>query len=100
MSFSSNDNNSIITNENFEEYFVLYIDNELSPEERCAVENYLLQYPELQIEMNLLLASKLPVEEINLTNKEVLFAESMRVNGLDESLLLYIDNELNIEESK
>ncbi len=100
MSFNSKDNNSIITQENFEEYFLLYIDNELTADERVAVERYLVQHPELQTDMNLLMASKLPMEEINLTNKEVLLAESMRLNALDESLLLYIDGELNKEETK
>jgi len=100
MSFNSNNYNTIITLENYEEYFLLLVDNELTKEENLAVGAFIAAHPHLQAEMDLLLSLRLPADEGGFLNKEMLLAESMRVNLIDESLLLYIDNELNKEDSK
>lgn len=94
MSFNTNDNTPVISRSNYEEYFLLYVDNELSAEEKAAVENFLLAHPDLQAEMDILLSTKLPVENFSLIDKESLMSDSMALNTIDESLLLYIDNEL------
>ncbi|HVG15955.1 MAG TPA: hypothetical protein VM935_13370 [Chitinophagaceae bacterium] len=100
MSFNSDHNNSFINRENYEEYFLLLVDNELTKEEVVAVEAFLAAHPDLQPEMDLLLSLKLPAEEAGFLDKEMLLAENMRENGIEESLLLYIDNELDKEDSK
>src|SRR5690349_2134056 len=96
MSFNPNDNNlHPISRNNYEEHFLLYADNELSAAEKAAVEEFAKAHPDLQQELDLLLQTKLPVENFSLENKEALFADSMKLNSIDENLLLYIDNELN-----
>jgi anti-sigma factor RsiW len=101
MSFNPNDNNlHPISRTNYEEYFLLYADEELSPVEKTAVEEFLKEHPDLQHELDLFLQTKLPVENFSLENKEALLAGSMKLNSVDENLLLYIDNELNEAEKK
>ncbi len=101
MSFNPNDNNlSSISRNNYEEYFLLYADNELNAEERLALEQFLLAHPDLQPELDLLLSTKLPLELMSMENKESLLAHAMKLNTVDEALLLYIDNELTQTEKK
>ena len=96
MSFNPNDNAPFnLSRNNYEEYFLLYADNELSQEERLLVEQFVLVHPDLKQELDLLLGTKLPLEDISLENKENLLAESMKLNAIDEDLLLYLDDELN-----
>jgi hypothetical protein len=101
MSFNPNDNNlHSISLANYEEYFLLYADNELTTAERDSVHNFILAHPQLQQELDLILQTKLPAEEITLENKETLLAHNMRSIAVDETLLLYIDNELNEGEKR
>ncbi len=58
---------------NFQEYFLLYVDNELSSLEREAVETFVLQNPHLQDEFTTLKETVLPEENIIFTNKESLY---------------------------
>lgn len=99
MSFNPNDNNNMIHLGNYEEYFILYLDNELTDAEMQQVDAFLLVNPDLQAEFEILASTKLPAEDFSF-NKEDLFAENMRVNAIDEDLLLYIDNELPAEKAK
>jgi hypothetical protein len=101
MSFNPNDNNlHPISRTNYEEHFLLYADNELSPVEKAAVLEFVKAHPDLQQELDLLLQTKLPIENFSLENKEALFANSMKLNSIDENLLLYIDDELSENEKK
>ena len=101
MSFNPNNNNlQPISRTNYEEHFLLYADDELSPAEKNAVEEFVRAHPDLQQELHLLLQTKLPVENFSLANKDTLFADSMKSNSVDENLLLYIDNELSESEKK
>ncbi|HEU4633880.1 MAG TPA: hypothetical protein VFS22_07845 [Flavisolibacter sp.] len=95
MLFNSND----INLGNYEEFFILYMDNELTDEQRKMVEEFLLVNPDLQAELEILRSTKLPAEGFAF-NKESLFADSMKLNAVDEDLLLYIDNELDAERKK
>lgn len=96
MSFNTHDNKaSLISPNNYEEYFLLYVDNELNAEERMAVENFLVAHPDLQAEMDIFLSTKLPAENNRLEGKESLMAHSMSFHTIDQSLLLYIDGELD-----
>lgn len=99
MSFNTNDTNTTINLGNYEEYFILYMDNELNTEQVKMVEAFLLLHPDLQAELELLLSTKLPAEDFSM-NKEALLAASMKMSAIDEELLLYIDNELPVEKKK
>ncbi len=99
MSFNPNDNNlNSISRNNYEEHFLLYADNELSADEKAVVEEFVNAHPDLQQELDLFLMTKLPIEIITLEGKETLLADSMKLNSIDEELLLYIDNELADEQ--
>ena len=99
MSFNPNDKNNMIHLGNYEEYFILYLDNELTDAEMQQVDAFLLQNPDLQAEFEILASTKLPAEDFSF-NKEDLFAENMKVNAIDEDLLLYIDGELPAEKAR
>ncbi|WP_153798393.1 anti-sigma factor family protein [Foetidibacter luteolus] len=58
---------------NYEEYFLLYIDNELSADERKDVEKFVLQHPQLQQEFTLLQQTTLPPETVEFKQKDVLY---------------------------
>ena len=85
---------------NYEEWFVLYMDEELTADQKAAVEAFVLQHPHLQQELDLLLGTKLPTEPVTFTAKEALLSGAMKLNTVDEALLLYIDNELPAAEKK
>lgn len=95
----SNENNMINLG-NYEEYFILYMDNELSADDKLMVENFIAQHPHLAEELELLMSTKLPFDEVSFGNKEELLSSSMKVNTVDEALLLYIDNELPSADKK
>ena len=86
--------NSMINLSNYEEYFVLYVDNELTAEQRQMVENFIAVHPLLAEELEILMNTKLPVDDVTFSGKEELFSSAMKLNVVDESLLLYIDDEL------
>lgn len=94
-----------ITRHNYEEYFILYMDNELAAEERRMVEDFVLLHPDLKEELDILLHYKLePDTSVTFQNKEDL----MKVNGetpvaltnYQEWLLLYTDNELSLQQKE
>ena len=93
MSFNSNDTNPVIHLGNYEEFFILYMDQELNEEQIKLVDAFLLAHPDLQAEFEMLLSTKLPSEDC-LISKESLFADSMKLSAVDDELLLYLDNEL------
>src|SRR5687767_7197180 len=82
-----------IDRNNYEEYFILYWDNELPEDQKRQVEQFVNQTPDLQEEFNLLGQSHFtPDETISLANKEFLFKEE--IPATRELLLSYMDNEL------
>lgn len=88
-----------ITRANYEAYFLLYVDGELTPAQSDAVEAFAALHPDLQEELDLLLTTRLNAETVCFS-KESLMADSMKQNVIDESLLLYIDDELKGEAKK
>ena len=78
---------------NYEEFFVLYIDNELSDAEMKKVDDFLAAHPDLQAEFEILAGTRLPMEEFTFDKSE-LMADKMKLGTIDEDLLLYIDQEL------
>ena len=97
MSFKDNDNKYFITPENYEEFFILYMDGELSKEQMAEVDKFVNTHPHLKIELQILLSTKLPPEEMSI-NKEELFSSSMNKAYEEEQLLSFMDNELTPEE--
>ncbi len=89
-----------INRHNYEEFFILYLDNELGSDDRRMVEAFVLQHPDLKEELDLMLQYKFsPDPEIIFPGKE----ELIRVNGetpvtltnYEEWLVLYVDDELS-----
>ena len=88
-----------IDRHNYEEFFLLYVDNELSAAERKAVDVFVQQNPDLHKELLMLQQSILPGDKIVFENKyELLKAGSFA--ELQEKLLLFADDELPVNERK
>ncbi len=62
-----------INTTNYEEYFLLYIDNELSTEQKTAVENFIEANPRYQKEFELLKQTFLTPEHIEFEDKVLLY---------------------------
>jgi anti-sigma factor RsiW len=87
-----------IDRHNYEEFFILYLDNELSADERSRVEDFAAANPDLKEELDMLLQSKLvPDTDIIFNRKEELLkhADGIGSHNYTEWLLLYTDNELD-----
>lgn len=96
-----------VNRDNYEAYFVMYVDDELNAAERNAVEQFILQNPDLEEEMVMLQQSVLlPNNDIVFEPKEVLYkgaAEPLPINeqNCEEYFVLYGDDELtNAEKEK
>jgi hypothetical protein len=88
---------NLITRHNYEEYFILYMDNELSAADKQMVELFAAQNPDLKDELDLLMQSKLvPDTNVVFEGKEMLMKDeaSSPISGITEKLLLHLDNEL------
>ena len=89
----------MITRDNYEEYFLLYGDNELSPAERLSVEEFVTSNPDLREEWELLMNCKLDAEpSIGFGDKSSLLkmtGDTDDAANYQEYLLSYIDNELD-----
>lgn len=89
-----------INRHNYEEFFLLYVDNELTAGQRKIVEAFVATNPDLQEEFELMQQAtftddvKLDQSFINLLLKPV--AEESTIS--EEQLLLYIDDELRADE--
>jgi hypothetical protein len=97
---SSKGNHINISRENYEEYFLLYIDNELSVDERKAVDAFVLLHPDLREELDLLEGTRLDADLLSFPEKDALLSHRLGAETIDESLLLYIDNELDNNNKK
>ena len=90
-----------INRNNYETIFLLYVDGELSAEQRKTVELFVKENPDLQAELDILMQTKLPVDEIYFNNKEALLKNnysSIQADNYEEQFLLYVDNELSLNE--
>ncbi|MCW3112648.1 MAG: hypothetical protein JWR18_1044 [Segetibacter sp.] len=92
----------IINRHNYEELFLLYVDNELNKAEKEAVEQFVQQNPDLAEEMEMLKQAVLPGENIEFEQKEVLYnkPEGIALNNYEEYFLLAVDNELTQTENE
>ncbi|MDX2045831.1 MAG: hypothetical protein SFU87_03545 [Chitinophagaceae bacterium] len=97
-------NGGAISRNNYEEFFLLYIDNELPAEEKQAVEEFINKHPDLEEELALLKDTMLnPDESIRFETKELLLKEEaalVNTNNYEEYFLLYVDGELNEQRRK
>lgn len=87
-----------INQHNYEEFFLLYVDGELSATDKQAVERFVQENPDLAVELDMLQQSQLPVEDWNFGNKSQLYRSgSAEINSSNcqEQFLLYVDNELD-----
>jgi hypothetical protein len=95
-----------IDRHNYEEYFILYMDNELGSEERRQVEAFVQLHPDLQEELDMLLQAKLvPDQHVVFSNKEELMMFNggpsfINENNYEAWLVLYTDNELDEEQKR
>lgn len=88
---------------NYEEYFILYMDNELKTEDRLQVEDFVQKHPDLKEELEMLLQYKMePDTSIVFSDKNELmihdYIPNLTENNYKQWLTLYIDNELNSEQ--
>ena len=91
----------IINRHNYEEYFLLYTDNELDAAEKKAVEEFVQQHPDLKIELEMLQQTTLHAEPIVFHSKDVLLKNSSSLvneTNYEEYFVLYGDDELDNEQ--
>ncbi|MES1216938.1 MAG: hypothetical protein ABUT20_15590 [Bacteroidota bacterium] len=92
-----------IDRHNYEEYFILYMDNELGQDERREVEDFVQKHPDLKEELELLLQYKMvPDASIVFAEKEELMmpfiTPAISLDNYEEWLVLYMDNELTTKQ--
>jgi hypothetical protein len=92
----------IINRHNYEEFFLLYVDNELNTEDRAAVEAFLKQNADLAEELEMLMQAILPGDNIQFESKELLYKkeEGISLDNYEEYFLLAVDGELNQRENE
>lgn len=95
-----------INRNNYEEFFLMYVDHELSAAERKFVDGFLSENPDLQEELSLLQQAKLMADPaIVFDNKEWLLSQPegsklINLTNYEEYFLLYADNELEDREKR
>jgi len=72
-------NNSFINLNNYEQWLIMYVDDELNAQERLAVEKFARAHPHVQEEVTIFLQTKLQPEEIVFPNKEILYKRETTV---------------------
>ena len=87
-----------INRNNYEEYFLLYIDNELSLAEKNMVDEFVAAHPDLQEELVMLQQSVIKPADIEFDGKEDLLKPEPVDAATEEKLLLLLDNELRGKE--
>jgi anti-sigma factor RsiW len=85
-----------INRETYEEFFLLYADDELSADERQEVEAFVEANPDLKAELELFLSLRLePDLSIRMENKNRLLKTTEQSHeGIEEQMLLHLDGEL------
>ena len=88
-----------INRHNYEEYFILYMDNELGSDERRQVEDFIQKHPDLKEELDVLLQYKMVADtSIIFDGKEELMIHNgyspISIANYEEWLTIYVDNEL------
>ena len=94
-----------INHHNYEEFFILYMDNELSAEDRRSVELFVQENADLKEELDILLQSRMvPDEKLVFEEKDSLLKSgglsSIGAHNYEEWFLYYADNELTPAQRK
>ncbi len=93
-----------INRQNYEEYFLMYIDDELSIHQRMEVEWFVQQNPDLGHELSLLQQACLHAEDdIKFEDKQSLLdlaSKGINASNYEEYMLSYVDNELDDADKK
>jgi hypothetical protein len=84
----------LINRNNYESFFLLYVDGELCAAEMKLVEDFAAENEDLKAELEILKATVLPIDEILFEEKGELYKPIPIDSILHEKLLLKIDNEL------
>ncbi|MEO6070556.1 MAG: hypothetical protein ABIN57_11260 [Chitinophagaceae bacterium] len=101
MSFNNNDKKPLdITPDNYEEYLLLYVDEELTTEEKLVVANFIALHPHIKEELEILLSTRLSNDPISFDGKESLLSNHMKMTSVTEDLLLFMDDELTGKEKE
>jgi len=96
-----------IDRHNYEECFLLYIDNELNVDQKKQVELFVQENPDLEEELVMLKQSRLiPDDSVVFDKKHLLMKEEnasanhsfIDLNNYEQWLIMYVDDELNEEE--
>src|SRR5688572_8237775 len=94
-----------INRNNYEEYFLLYADKELSADEKSMVEMFVQQNPDLEEEFVMLQQSVVKPDNTITLDKSSLFKKEagqqeqyIDQSNYEEKFLLYTDNELSLPE--
>lgn len=69
----------IINRDNYEEFFLLYIDKELDTDGKAAVERFVNQNPDLGKELEMLLQSTLIDDNFQFPDKELLYKKERSI---------------------
>lgn len=91
----------LINQNNYEQFFLLYVDQELNPALRVAVEAFVEQHPELKEELELLKETILdpdeaiPFEQLNLLKKP---HEFIHEGNVEAYIIKWQDQELDVQE--
>ena len=89
----------MITRDNYEEFFLLYTDNELSAAERQEVERFVSHHPDLREEWETLRQCKLsPEQHIGFPDKQALHKTEAGEHIYTDYFLSYIDGELDAKD--
>jgi len=83
-----------INQHNYEHYFLMYIDNELSGEERAAVNDFIMQFPNYANKLETLQQLKISPATLIYENKFSLY----KLSEQDEQCIAYLENEMTNEE--
>jgi hypothetical protein len=92
---------------NYESWFILYMDDELDPSQKREVEDFIRQHPALEEELQLIRELKLQPEDENISAfpKEILYRSSagnitIDSSNYEEYFCSYVDDELNEQEKE
>ena len=85
---------SSISRHNYETFFLLYADNELSATEKNSVDEFVQANPDLHEELLMLQQSILQPGDIIFDDKTSLLRHDLLASALQEQLLLHLDDEL------
>ena len=86
-----------INQHNYEAFFLLYVDSELSAADKQAVEQFVQANPDLAFELEMLQQAQLSMEDLVFDDKAILYrneATEINTHNFEEQFLLYVDNEL------